>query len=298
MMKTGLVLEGGAMRGIYTAGVLDVFLENKIRPDGVIGVSAGAIHAASYVSEQFGRSLRYNIKYCRDPRYMSLRSLIKTGDLFGADFCYHELPEHLDPFDNDTFEHSPIEFYLTCTEVESGKPFYQKCDSIRGDLIDWVRASASMPLASRIVTMDGHNLLDGGITDPIPVSAFRNLGFPHSIVVLTRPEGYRKKHSTAMPLIRRAFRNYPALIAAMDRRHHVYNAELDEVERLSRKGEILVIRPSRYLKIRRTERNRDRIQQMYELGRQDALRALSDVLAFLGRITLLESQKNNRSISR
>ena len=281
-MKTGLVLEGGAMRGIYTAGVLDVFLEYGIQVDGVMGVSAGAIHGVSYVSGQHGRSLRYNMQYCRDPRYMSLRSLLKTGDLFGVDFCYHELPERLDPFDNDAFELSSTEYYLTCTDIETGQPCYQRCESIRGEEIDWVRASASMPLASRVVTIGKHKLLDGGIADPIPVDAFRRLGFARNLVILTRPEGYQKKHSSAMPLIRRAFRGYPALIDAMDHRHEVYNTQLARIDELLREGDTFLIRPSRYLKISRTERNPRRIQAMYDLGRQDALRTLPDVLEFLG----------------
>ena len=143
-MKTGIVVEGGGMRGIYGAGVLDVLLENDIKADGLIGVSAGAIHGCSFVSGQKGRSIRYNLKYSRDPRYMSMRSLIRTGDMFGIDFCYRELPETLDPFDNETFESSSTEYYVTCTDVETGQPVYHRCPSLRGDRIDWVRASASI----------------------------------------------------------------------------------------------------------------------------------------------------------
>ena len=151
--KTGLVLEGGGMRGIYTAGVLDVFLEQNIQVDGVIGVSAGAIHGCSFVAGQRERSIRYNLKYCRDPQYMSFRSLLKTGELCGTDFCYHQLPETLDPFDNEAFEASDTDFYVTCTDVETGEPVYKLCETLRGDQIDWVRASASMPLAAHIVEL-------------------------------------------------------------------------------------------------------------------------------------------------
>lgn len=281
-MKTGIVVEGGGMRGIYGAGALDVLLENDIKADGLIGVSAGAIHGCSFVSGQKGRSIRYNLKYSRDPRYMSMRSLIRTGDMFGIDFCYRELPETLDPFDNETFESSSTEYYVTCTDVETGQPVYHRCPSLRGDRIDWVRASASMPLASRIVELDGKKLLDGGVADSIPVMAFRKMGFKKDLVILTRPEGYRKKQNPMLPLIRRAYREYPEFVETAASRHLVYNRELDEISRLEREGEILVIRPSRRIKISRTERRPERIEQMYRLGREDAMKAFSGIKAFMG----------------
>lgn len=281
-MKTGIVVEGGGMRGIYGVGVLDVLLENDIKADGLIGVSAGAIHGCSFVSGQKGRSIRYNLKYSRDPRYMSMRSLIRTGDMFGIDFCYRELPETLDPFDNETFESSSTEYYVTCTDVETGQPVYHRCPSLRGDRIDWVRASASMPLASRIVELDGKKLLDGGVADSIPVMAFRKMGFKKDLVILTRPEGYRKKQNPMLPLIRRAYREYPEFVETAASRHLVYNRELDEISRLEREGEILVIRPSRRIKISRTERRPERIEQMYRLGREDAMKAFSGIKAFMG----------------
>ena len=281
-MKTGIVVEGGGMRGIYGAGVLDVLLENDIKADGLIGVSAGAIHGCSFVSGQKGRSIRYNLKYSRDPRYMSMRSLIRTGDMFGIDFCDRELPETLDPFDNETFESSSTEYYVTCTDVETGQPVYHRCPSLRGDRIDWVRASASMPLASRIVELDGKKLLDGGVADSIPVMAFRKMGFKKDLVILTRPEGYRKKQNPMLPLIRRAYREYPEFVETAASRHLVYNRELDEISRLEREGEILVIRPSRRIKISRTERRPERIEQMYRLGREDAMKAFSGIKAFMG----------------
>ena len=281
-MKTGIVVEGGGMRGIYGAGVLDVLLENDIKADGLIGVSAGAIHGCSFVSGQKGRSIRYNLKYSCDPRYMSMRSLIRTGDMFGMDFCYRELPETLDPFDNETFESSSTEYYVTCTDVETGQPVYHRCPSLRGDRIDWVRASASMPLASRIVELDGKKLLDGGVADSIPVMAFRKMGFKKDLVILTRPEGYRKKQNPMLPLIRRAYREYPEFVETAPICHLVYNRELDEISRLEREGEILVIRPSRRIKISRTERRPERIEQMYRLGREDAMKAFSGIKAFMG----------------
>lgn len=280
-IKTGLVLEGGAMRGIYTAGVLDVFLEHGIHVDGVMGVSAGAIHGCSFVSGQKGRSIRYNLKYCNDPRYMSFRSLIRTGDLLDTDFCYRQLPETLDPFDNEAFMASDTEFYVTCTDVETGKPVYRLCESLKGEEIHWVRASASMPLASKIVELEGRRLLDGGVSDSIPAAAFRKLGFKRCVVVMTRPLGYRKKPNRMIPMIRRVYSRYPEFVETMASRHLMYNRELDEIRRMEKAGEILVIRPSKTVRIKRTEHNPERIQEMYDLGRQDGLNALEDVIRYL-----------------
>lgn len=281
-MKTGIVVEGGGMRGIYAAGVLDVLLDHGIKADGLVGVSAGAIHGCSFVAGQAGRSIRYNLKYCRDPRYMSFRSLVTTGDLVGNEFCYHELPERLDPFDNDAFEASPMEFYATCTDVETGSPVYHRCDSLRGENIQWIRASASMPLVSRIVEIDGQKLLDGGVSDSIPAAAFRKMGFKRSLVILTRPDGYRKKPNHMLPAIRRVYRRYPEFIKTMESRHLMYNRELEEVRRMEAAGEIFVIRPSHLIKISRTENRPEKIQQMYELGRLDGMKALRDIAGFLG----------------
>ena len=169
--KTGLVLEGGGMRGIYTAGVLDVFMENGITFDGVIGVSAGAIHGCSFVSGQKGRSIRYYMKYCRNWQFMSFRSLLLTGNIAGEKFCYHTLPEKLDPYDYEAFKKSPTKFYVGCSNVETGKAEYLPITDMK-EQIDRMRASASLPLVSKIVKTAGLKLLDGGCTDSIPVKAF------------------------------------------------------------------------------------------------------------------------------
>ena len=192
-MKTGLVLEGGAMRGMFTAGVLDILMEHNIDVDGVIGVSAGATFGCNYKSKQIGRTIRYNMKYCNDPRYCSFRSLLKTGDLYGAEFCYHTLPEQLDLFDNETYEASPMEFYMVTTDVNTGEPVYYKCDKFDHEGLEWVRASASMPLVSRIVEVGGRQMLDGGISDSIPLQYFQSIGYNKNLVILTQPRDYVKK---------------------------------------------------------------------------------------------------------
>lgn len=281
-MKTGLVLEGGAMRGMYTAGVLDVMMEQQIQVDGLIGVSAGAVFGCNYKSKQIGRTIRYNKAYCQDPRYVSLRSLIRTGDLYGVEFCYHELPQKLDVFDKETFQNNPVEFYVTCTDVHTGKPVYHKCMTGDEEDTQWMRASASMPMVSRVVSVGGYELLDGGISDSIPITWFRSQGYERSIVVLTRAEGYRKKEkSRFQSLISFVLRKYPAMAKTMENRAQMYNAQLVEVERRQKAGEIFVLRPSSPITISRTEKNPEKLQAVYELGRKDALSHLEAMKDFL-----------------
>ena len=280
-MKTGLVLEGGGMRGMYTAGVLDVMLENNITVDGAVGVSAGAVFGCNFKSRQIGRVIRYNKKYCKDPRYMSYRSLIKTGDLFGARFCYYELPEVLDPFDKKVYGENPMEFYVTCTDVQTGKPVYHLCTKGDGEDIRWMQASASMPLVANAVSVSGMNLLDGGISDSIPISWFRSIGYERNIVILTQPEEYRKKKSASLPILKLLLKKYPAIAKAMEKRHENYNETLDYIQTLMPEGNTFVIQPSKRLKIKRTERNPEKLQELYELGRKDGLAKLIGMKAFL-----------------
>ena len=280
-MSSCLVLEGGAKRGIYTAGVLDVFLENGIMTDGVIGVSAGAIHGCSYVSKQIGRSIRYNVKYNDDYRFMSFKSFLKTGNVVDTNFAYHELPEKLDPFDHKTFEENKTKFYATCTNVQTGQAEYVLCPNLRHHYINYLRASASMPLVSQIVKLDNNCYLDGGIADSIPLKAAFDLGFDKNIVVLTRPKGYVKKKASLLCLVKLVYRKFPNFINTIKNRHKVYNQTLEYIEQLEAKKQIFVIRPSKLIKIGRMETNVEIIKQMYELGRQDALKAVNDVKNFL-----------------
>ena len=280
--KVGLVLEGGGMRGMYTAGVLDVFLQENIWLDGVIGVSAGAVHGCSYISEQLGRSVRYNLKYIKDKRYVSLKSLIKTGDLFNVDFCYDTIPNQLNKFDYDTFKKNAenIPFYVGCSNVETGKPEYVRCTDFR-EQIDYMRASASLPLVSRIVEVDGKKLLDGGTTDSIPVAFFRSIGYKKNIVVLTRPEGYVKKPDPSVRVIGKVYSEYPEYVEACRERHEMYNRTLQYIDYYERAGKILVRRPSRSVKIGRVEKNTDKLKYMYKLGRHDARKKLDEIKKFI-----------------
>jgi predicted patatin/cPLA2 family phospholipase len=280
-MKRGLVLEGGGMRGLYTAGVLDILMEQGVEFDGLVGVSAGAVFGCNYKSRQIGRVLRYNTTYCRDPRYISLRSLVRTGDLYEEGFCYRELPQVLDPFDTAAFAANPLEFHLVCTDVRTGRPVYHRCDVGDAEDIQWMRASASMPLVSRVVSVGGMELLDGGISDSIPLKWSRGAGYDRDVVVLTQPAGYRKKKSAFAPLLKLLLRKYPAIVDAMGKRPQVYNAALDELEALERAGEVFVLRPGRKLALSRTERDPQKLRNAHRLGREDAERRLGELRAFL-----------------
>lgn len=271
-MKTGLVLEGGGVRGIYTAGVLDVFLENDIVFDGVIGVSAGAIHGCSYLSKQHGRSIRYYMKYCNDPRFMSFTSLLKTGDYVGVDFCYHEIPEKLDVYDNEAFLRNNVPFYAVCSNVETGEPEYLQLTDMFRD-IEILRASASMPYVSRMVEISGKKYLDGGSTDSIPVEAFRKMGFGKNVLVLTRDADYRKKPEAAW-LSGWVYRKYPAFAKALANRYLMYNRTVEHIRGLECEGSVFVIRPSKPPVIDRMERDPEKVRILYEQGRQDALKSL------------------------
>ena len=279
--KIGLVLEGGGHRGIYTAGILDVFAQNNISFDGIMGVSAGCIHGVSFLSGQIGRSVRYTTRFCNNPSYMSFKSLIKTGDFFNVDFCYYKLPEPLDPFDNDAFDKNPTPFYAVCSDVKTGKAVYHKCDSVRGEKIKWIQASASMPLAAKIVKIDEGEFLDGGITDSIPIKKMQELGYSKNIVILTQEAGYRKKPNSLLPLIKRVYKKYPELINAIQNRHIIYNQQLDYLEEQEKLGNVIIIRPSQKPQAGRIEKDKEMILSTYNLGRNDAEKLLETVKNFI-----------------
>lgn len=268
MEKTGLVLEGGGMRGIYTAGVLDVLMEHRVGFDGVIGVSAGAVHGCSFVSGQNGRSIRYYRKYSGDKRFMSIHNFFRTGDVVDEEFCYHEIPDLLDPFDHEAYEASKTEFYVTCSNLETGNAEYIRITDMRKQ-IDYMRASASLPFFSRIVEMDGKKLLDGGCTDSVPVRAFMDLGFERNVVVLTRPGGYRKKPEKA-GIANVVYRRYPKFAEAIRNRYLAYNEEMEDIRKLEAQGRVFVICPSEDPRIGRMEHDVNEIQRVYEIGRKDA----------------------------
>lgn len=279
--KKGLVLEGGALRGLFTAGVMDVMMENGLEFDGLIGVSAGAAFGCNYKSRQSGRVIRYNKRYAHDWRYCSVKSLLKTGDLFGAEFAYHMLPDELDKFDVATFDRHPMEFYVVCTDVQSGEPVYKRLMHHGYAMNEWIRASASMPLASKVVAVEGHQLLDGGIADSIPLRFFEQQGYNKNVVVLTQPKGYVKKPNPLMPLIRLQLHRYPQFLKATAERHIMYNEETEYVARQEKAGKAFVIRPHSILPINHITHDPELMQKVYEDGRSVMLSRLTELKSFL-----------------
>ncbi len=278
MEKIGLVLEGGAMRGLYTAGVLDTMLEHGIEVDTTVAVSAGAAFGCNYKSKQVGRVLRYNVKYAGDPRMGSIRSLIKTGDIFDVEFAYHTLPDVLDQFDSKTFKEDPSEFYVVATNMESGEAHYeQMTDGLERD-VEWIRASASLPIVSNPVEIDGLHYIDGGIADPIPLAWMKRNHAKRNIVILTRPEGYVK--SKEKKIVANALSKFPDCADAIANRHNVYNHSVLLAEEDAKIGNTFLIRPSIDLGIKRTEKNVTKLEAMYDLGRYDALAVIEQLKQF------------------
>lgn len=278
--KTGLVLEGGGMRGIYTAGVLDACMNHGVCVDGVIGVSAGAIHGCSFVSGQQGRSIRYYKRYCNDRRFMSFWNLIFTGEIAGRRFCYEEIPQKLDPYDFEAFLRSETEFYVTCSNLETGKAEYLRVRDMKWE-IDLMRASASLPYVSKIVRARGMKLLDGGCTDSIPVQAFQRMGFDRNVVVLTQHDGYVKEPES-MKFTKVMYRRYPAFVEALKRRHMVYNETLAYIREQEAAGKVFVIRPEKPLGIGRMENDPEELQRVYDIGFKDGEARMAEMKKFLG----------------
>lgn len=267
-MKFGLVLEGGGLRGVYTVGVLDAFLERGRMADYVVGVSAGAANGVSYVSRQKGRGLRTNLDYLKDPRYMGLRSLLLHRSLFGLDFIFGEIPAKLDPFDYEAFQQNPCQFKAGAIDVETGETVYFDKSHMR-DNVKVLQASSSLPVLSPIVEYGGYRLLDGGVSDPIPVRQALADGCTRVAVVLTRAWGYRKKPQSFRPVYRRVYRQYPSLVRALETRHLAYNETLDFLARLQWEGKAAVIAPASPPQVGRVERNREKLLALYREGRRD-----------------------------
>lgn len=281
MMKKGLILEGGAMRGLFTAGVLDILLDAGIEFDGIIGVSAGAAFGCNYKSGQKGRVLRYNKRFCRDPRYCSWRSWLKTGNMFGADFCYHQLPDLLDIFDYGAYDRDPAEFWVVCTDVQTGKPVYHQCPKADYECYEWMRASASMPVISRIVEVGGGKYLDGALTDPIPLRFFEEQGYDRNVVILTQPAGYIKQKQNARLLLKLLYHRYPDVARALKKRHEIYNDTVSYIENKARQGEVFLIRPSEPLPFKRICRNPGLLQMAHDRGMVQGTRQLAALREFL-----------------
>ena len=283
-MKTGLIMEGGAMRGMFTAGVLDVLMENGLVTDGAIGVSAGAVFGCNYKSHQIGRVIRYNTEYCNDKRYASFKNLVKTGNLYSEQFCYHEVPEKLDPVNEAAFAASPMDFFVVCTDVKTGEPIYHKCRKGDAEDVLWMEASASMPLAAKIVKIGHYGLLDGGVADSIPVRFFESIGYKRNLIILTQPKGYIKKKNKFLPAIRAKYFRYPAFVEAVADRHERYNETLSYISMLEQAGKDYVIRPPIPLEIGAMERDPAQLRRVYETGRAVAQIQVEKIRDFLNAV--------------
>lgn len=278
-MKVGLVLEGGAMRGMYTAGVIDVFLENNIKVDCIIGVSAGALFGVNYCSNQKGRVLRYQKKFVKEKNYMGLRTLFKTGNIVNKELAYYDIPLKLDVFDEKAFSKSKTDFYIVATNIETGEAEYKKIKNTEKE-IEYFCATAAMPFVSQIVEVDGKKYLDGALADSIPLDKMQAMGYDKIIVVLTKPAGYKKRKPPRV-LANKIYKEYPNLADTINTRHERYNATIDKLDKLEKEKEIIVIRPSRKVKMGRIEKNVDKLQEMYDLGVSDTTNILSELKEYL-----------------
>lgn len=262
------MLEGGGMRGMFTCGVIDVMMEHGVEWDGIAGVSAGSNFGCNYKSRQPGRALRYNLRFGRDPRYMGWRCLLRTGSIISGEFAYHTVPTQYDVFDGETFAANPMEFIVVCTDVATGRPVYSDMREVTHESLEWLRASASMPLVSRPVAVDdGRLMLDGGISDSIPLKyMLEERGYEHCTVVLTQPRDYRKRQAPRW--LGWLLRRQPAIADAMMRRHEMYNAQLDYIDRMEAAGQCDIIAPGRPLKIGRLDADPGRMKAVYDMGRR------------------------------
>ena len=291
MNKSCLVLEGGAMRGIYTAGVLDALMEKNIKVDAIIGVSAGALFGANYVSNQKGRAIRYNLENTNNKDYISISSLIRTGNIVNKEFCFDKLINEIDPFDFKTFDKSNIKFYATITNLETGKPEYKLIKDSKKEM-EYLRASGSMPLLSRIVKINNKKYLDGGISDSIPVKKAQELGYDKIIVVETQPKDYIKKKYKMLPF-KIVYRKYKKFLETVNNRHIKYNNTTKYIIDEEKEGKIIVIRPSKKIKIGKIEKDKKIIKKQYNLGYYDTINNISRIKEYLKRGLHEKKDKKN-----
>lgn len=285
MIKAGLVVEGGGMRGVYSSGVLDFFIEKDLFFENNYGVSAGACHLCSYLAKQYKRAFRVNVDYLNDKRYCSVHSLLKTGNLFGAEMLYDIIPNELDLFDYDTYNKNESNFYVVITDINTGKPEYVKIGDLKKDII-YVRASSSLPLLAQNVKINDKEYLDGGISDSIPIKKSIADGNKKNVVILTRDSTYRKGKNSLMPIIKLKYKKYPNFVKSMADRYIVYNEILDFIKELEDNGDVFIIRPKKPVNIGRTEKNREKLEALYNDGYNDAKDCYEELLKYLGKENL------------
>lgn len=280
MYHAGLILEGGGMRGVYTAGVLDAFLEENIEFSSIYGVSAGSCHACSYMSKQKGRAYRVNVDYLDDPNYCGVKSYLKTGNVFGADMLYSQIPNVLDPFDYEEFEKYPGKFFAVLTNLETGEPEYIRVKDLKKQM--WaVRASSSLPLVSKTLVVKGRHYLDGGIADSIPIRRSIEAGNEKNVVILTREDSYRKTPNELMPLMKLRYSHSKAFLEKAENRHIRYNETLDYLKTEEEEGRVFIIRPSEKVNVGRVEKNKDKLEHLYNIGLEDGRKSMEAMKKYL-----------------
>ena len=281
--KVAIVLEGGSFRGEFTAGVLDVLMENGVEVAACYGTSAGALNGLNYKSRQIGRVNRVNLAFCNDPRYMGAQSLMTTGSMVGYDFILNDVQDRLDPFDNEAFFANPMEMYACATDIVFGTAAYLPVRDATLD-IDAVRASTSLPLVTKPVEIDGHLYLDGGTADSVPVEhVLENTGFDRAIVVLTQDRSYQKSPYGLMGAAHAAYAGYPYLLEAMENRHERYNEQREHIWEYERAGRALVLAPPVPVEVAHVEHDTEKLLNLYIQGRQEAKHRLGEIREFVGR---------------
>ncbi|SET47966.1 Predicted phospholipase, patatin/cPLA2 family [Oceanobacillus limi] len=281
MENTGLVLEGGGSRGVYTAGVIRYLMEQGIYLPYVIGVSAGACNGSSYISRQMDRNRAVNIDYIDHPDYLSFRNFIKKRQLFGMDFLFDKLPNELEPYDFDAFHQAQEEFVVGVTDCMTGEALFYKREDYKQDILTVIRASSSLPLVAPVVEFDNRLLMDGGISDPIPIKQSEKDGNRKNVVILTRNRGYNKKPQSFSWYFRKKYKDYPGLIKAMEKRHVVYNETLDYIFEEEKKGNIFVINPTEKLEVGRIERDKEKLTALYQQGMEDVKKVADPLREYL-----------------
>ena len=282
MYEAGLVLEGGGMRGLYTAGVLDFFIDKGIYFRNCYGVSAGATQCCSYLSKQKGRAYRIFTEYMNDKRYASLSNLIKEGNYFGKDFSLKMIPDELEPYDHDTFVNSGANFYAVASNCKTGKPAYLKIEDTRKEVdMDKIWASCSLPLLSKNVQIEGEEYLDGGVADSIPVVKAIKDGNKKVVLILTRDASYKKSPNKLMPVIKLRYKSYPKFVRIMEKRHIIYNKTIKRIEKLEQAGKIFVIRPKNVVEIGRLEKDAKKMKKLYDAGYEEAKACYTKLLEYL-----------------
>jgi len=282
MKQTGLILEGGGMRGLYTCGVLDCFLDHDIQFPYIIGVSAGACNAVSYISGQKGRNLEVNTAFVNDWRYMSFRNLLREKSYFGMKFIFEDIPNRYIPFDYNAFQKSACDLLVVTTDCDTGKPYYFDKGAFKENF-DVLKATSSLPLISPIMPLKGIKHLDGGIVEPIPIKKSIKDGNLKNVVILTRSESYRKSPEKMMSALKFKYAKYPKLVERMNIRHQEYNDTLDLLQDLEAKGDVFIIRPRREVDVDRLEKNVAKLKNLYTQGYEDTQNVLKDLYVFLER---------------